>query len=103
MTLFYRGIYFGYMNKTVINVKTDKNLKTEAQKTAKALGLPLGTIINAYLRELVQEKRVVFSIHPEPNIRTQKILNRALNDIRRGKNISGPFKSAEEMISSLNK
>lgn len=51
--------------KTVINVKTDKDLKNKAQKLAKNLGLPLGTVINAYLREFVRERRIVFS---EPSI-----------------------------------
>lgn len=91
------------MGKAIINVRTDEDLKKDAQKTAKALGLPLGTIINAYLRELVQEKRVVFSIHPEPNVRARKILDQALGDIRRGRNIVGPFESAEDMIDSLGK
>lgn len=63
-----------YMDKTILNIKTDKKLKEEVQKVAKELGLPLGTIINAYLRELSREKRVVFSVFPEPNNNLKKLL-----------------------------
>ena len=79
------------MEKTLINIKTDKKLKKEAQKVAQELGLPLGTIINAYLRELIREKRVVFSSPPMPNEKTQKILKKIEADLRSGKNVKGPF------------
>lgn len=88
------------MDTTLINIKTNKKLKEEAQKAAKELGLPLGTIINAYLRELVREKRVLFSVSPIPNMHTQKLLKRIMQDIRRGKNVDGPFtyKEATEYL-----
>ena len=49
-------------------------MKQDAQKVARGLGLPLGTIMNAYLREFVREKRIVFLVPPTPNVRTQKLL-----------------------------
>ena len=48
------------MNTTVINIKTDKILKKDAQRLAKNFGLPLSTVINTYLREFVREKRIIF-------------------------------------------
>lgn len=77
--------------KTLINIKTDKELKNNAKKVAEELGLPLGTILNAYLRELVREKRVVFSVPELPNIHTQNILENIASDIKRAKNAEGPF------------
>ena len=85
------------MNTTVINIKTDKNLKKDAQMLAKNFGLPLSAVINIYLREFVREKRIVFSEPPIPNAKTRKILDRAIADIKTGKNLVGPFKSAKEM------
>ncbi len=64
------------MEKTVLNIKTDKKVKEEAQKVARELGLPLGTIINAYLRELAREKKVIFSVPPAPNQHLQKLLRK---------------------------
>ncbi len=89
------------MEKTVINIKIDKNLKSEAQKVAGELGLPLGTIINAYLRELIREKKVLFSSPPTPNKKTQKLLKKIASDIRAGKNSKGPF-DYDEAIEYLN-
>ena len=91
------------MEKTLLNVKTDVKLKQEAQKVAQELGLPLGTIINAYLRELIREKRVLFSSPPRPNRKTQKLLKKIEADIRAGKNSSRPFTYDEaiEYLDSL--
>ncbi|MFQ5661979.1 MAG: type II toxin-antitoxin system RelB/DinJ family antitoxin [Candidatus Paceibacteria bacterium] len=85
------------MEKTLLNIKIDRNLKKKAQKTAKELGLPLGTIINAQLRDLVRDKRVVFSTPLVPNARTRKLLDRIEKDIQEGKNTVGPFESGKEV------
>lgn len=89
------------MEKTIINIKTDKQIKRDAQRTAKELGLPLGTILNAYLKELIREQRVVFSKHPIPNTRTQKLLQKIDRDIKLNKNTTGPF-DYKEAIAYLN-
>lgn len=86
--------------KTLINIKTEKELKMDAQKVAEELGLPLGTIINAYLRELVREKRVVFSVPELPNLHTQKLLENIAYDIKQRKNSDGPF-TYEEAVGYL--
>jgi addiction module RelB/DinJ family antitoxin len=87
--------------KTMINIKTDVTLKKEAQKVSRELGLPLGTIINAYLRDLVREKRVVFSSPPVPNQNTTRLLKSIKKDIQNGKNSSGAFKSYDEAAQHL--
>ena len=91
------------MEKTVINIKTDKDLKLEAQEVAKDLGLPLGTLINAYLRDLVHERRAVFTTHPMPNNKTKRILDGALNDIKeeKTKEFSPAFDNAEDALTWL--
>lgn len=85
------------MYTAVINIKTDPKLKQDLKEVTRQLGLPLGTIINAYLRELVRERRVVFSAPPELNQRTKKLLEGIDRDIRAGKNAKGPFSPAEAM------
>lgn len=87
------------MEKTLLNIKTDRKLKRAAQKAARELGLPLGTIVNAYLKELIREKRVVFSTPPVPNARTRKLLERIARD-RSGRNSRGPF-TYEEAVRYL--
>ena len=88
------------MNSAVINVKTDPKLKQDVKKVAQELGLPVGTILNAYMRDLVRERRVVFSVPPALNRRTQRLLQSIDRDIRAGKNADGPF-SPEEAVAYL--
>jgi addiction module RelB/DinJ family antitoxin len=87
--------------KTVLNIKVDKTLKAKAQKVAKDMGLPLGTIMNHYLRELVSRKRVAFSAPLIPNKKFSKYLDEIEEDIKHKRNFVGPFKTAEEMIRYL--
>ena len=51
-----------YMNtKTILNIKTEKKLKELAQKTAKKIGVPLATIMNAFLKQFVISEEITFS------------------------------------------
>jgi antitoxin component of RelBE/YafQ-DinJ toxin-antitoxin module len=87
----------------VLNFKTEKKLKIEAQKVAKDLGLPLGTIMNHYLKELVREKRVLFSSHPTPSKKVVEELKLLSRDAREGKNISPVFTNIEDALAWLDK
>ncbi len=91
------------MEKTVLNIKTDKKVKEEAQKVARELGLPLGTIINAYLRELAREKKVIFSVPPTPNQHLQKLLRKIRSEKkeRRKKAKSLDYKEALDYLEKL--
>ena len=93
-------IYDGYM-KTLLNIRTDKEVKMAVQKIAKELGFPLSTIINAYLKQLLREKRVNFTLPPTPNKKTARLIKRAHEDYKKGRNISPAFETAEEMIAYL--
>ena len=52
------------MAKTILNVKTDKDVKEGAQRIAKELGLPLSTVVNAFLKQFVKDRAVLFSLNP---------------------------------------
>ncbi len=67
--------------KTTLTIKTDKNLRDEAKKTAKELGLPLGTVINVMLRQFVREKEIVVSAKT-PNETTRQAIQEALSGER---------------------
>ena len=91
--------------KTMINIKTDTALKNKAQKLAADLGLPLGTVVNNYLRTFVVERHVVFEKPLVPNKATRKILDKALADIKSGnmKNFSPAFTNTKDMRQWLEK
>ena len=90
------------MAKTVVNIKTDVQVKRGAQKIAKELGLPLSTVVNAYLKEFIRERGVTFSLAPRLRPEIQKLVAQAEEDYKAGRNISPAFETAEEMDRYLN-
>ena len=50
------------MKTAVINIKTDTEVKANAQKVASELGFSLSSLINGYLRQLVKTKTINFSL-----------------------------------------
>lgn len=90
------------MAKTTINIKADKDIKEKAQKTARDLGLPLSTIINAYLVQFIRTKEVHFYLEGELKSSVVQRLNKLTREARAGKNISKSFDTAKEAITYLN-
>ncbi len=88
--------------KTLINIKTDKEVKEGAQRVAKELGLSLSAIINASLKQLVKNKEVHFSIAPRMTSYLEDIVKEARKDYKTGQNIAGPFSTAKDMDKYLN-
>ena len=53
------------MAKITLNIKADRDVKQKAQKVARDLGMPLSTIINAYLNQFIRTKEVHFYLEGE--------------------------------------
>lgn len=53
------------MNTAIINIKVDPEVKSKAQKVAAELGLSLSSLINAYLKQLIRTREVLFSLDEE--------------------------------------
>lgn len=62
--------------KTTLTIKTEKELRDQAKKTADQLGLPLGTVINAMLRQFVRDKEITLSAYV-PNKATREAIAEA--------------------------
>lgn len=92
------------MAKVLLNIKTDREVKIEAKKIAKELGVPLSTVVNAYLKEFIREREVRLSLAPHASPRLERLLGRVEQDIKKEKNLSPSFSSArdiEEYLDSL--
>lgn len=85
---------------TTMTFKIDKEIKAQAQETAKRLGLPLSTIINAYLKELVATGHVEFTATEQMTPQMERIIEGFQKEIARGDTV-GPFGTAEEAIEYL--
>ncbi len=89
------------MAKTLINIKADADVKEKAQKVARELGMPLSTIINAYLGQLIRTKEVYFALEGELRPSAKKRLDRLMKEAREGKNVSHSFSTRKEMDAYL--
>ncbi|MEI8062422.1 MAG: hypothetical protein WCG97_03980, partial [bacterium] len=79
----------------------NKALKVKAQKLAKEMGLPLGTLLNNYLKQFIIDREVTFT-SPMPNKKTRLAIEQARRDIKAGENLAGPFDTVKDMMKSLN-
>jgi addiction module RelB/DinJ family antitoxin len=60
------------MATTTLLIKTDKKLKTDAQRLSKSLGIPLTTAVNAMLRGFVRDQKIV--LDNEPRVKDEKMM-----------------------------
>lgn len=89
-------------DSTILSLKTKKQVKELAQMRAKQLGIPLGTLVNAFLRNLGQTGEVHFTISEPITPKMAKIIEEMRAEISAG-HTSGPFNidEAEEFLDSL--
>ena len=83
--------------KTLLSIKTDKAVKLSAKRAAEELGMPLGTIVNAFLRQFARDKEIAFSVSAsyKPTKYLERIISEAEREWKAGK-AEGPF-TLEEM------
>jgi antitoxin component of RelBE/YafQ-DinJ toxin-antitoxin module len=83
--------------KTVINIKTEKEVKIDAQKLAKEMGFSLSALINAYLKQFLRNKEVYFSSASKMSPKIEDLLGKIEFDIQRDRNVSPSFSSKKEL------
>lgn len=88
--------------KTVINIKADKEVRDQAVETAKSMGVPLSTIVNAFLKKFITERSVTFTAPIVPSKMLAKIIKQATGDIKKGVNLSPVFTDTKDMDAYLN-
>src|SRR3989344_2583929 len=81
--------------KTVLNLKTDIEVKERAQALAKHLGIPLSTIVNAQLKSFIESGE--FKVNRETSMSEAAIkkINGAKKEVRSDKNMPPRFKNAK--------
>lgn len=89
------------MAKTVINIKTDREIKKNVQRVAEELGLSLSDVINASLRNFIRTREVRFSSIPYMTKEFERLLGTVEKDIKQNKNLTPKFSSGEELENHL--
>ncbi|MCA9363082.1 hypothetical protein KC851_02070 [Candidatus Kaiserbacteria bacterium] len=88
--------------KTVLNVKTDVEVKEQAQALAKYLGVPLSTVVNSYLKEFVRSGEFTLSREPKLKPEVAKRIEKAIKETERGEGLSPTFDNVEDFMAYLN-
>jgi len=88
------------MKTATVNFKTDELTKKRAQDISGQLGIPLSSLLNAYLHELVASKSVRFSIAEPMTKKMELVIAQAEKEIAAGE-VSGPFASTDELFTHL--
>lgn len=90
------------MKTAVLSVKVDDQVKKRAQAVAGSFGIPLGTLVNAYLIELANTGQVHFSAVEVMTPQMESIIAEAEKEIAAG-DVTNMFATAEEAIDFLKK
>lgn len=71
-----------------VSVRIDDGTKQQAERVLDELGLPMSTVINAFLKQIVREQRVPldFRLDPFHSVENQACIQRAVKDLENGVN-----------------
>ena len=87
------------MAKTSTNISIDAEIKAQAQALLADLGLDLSTAVNIFLRQMVRDNAIPFTIRrDDPNALTAAAIENAINDT----DMHGPFDSVSSLMEALN-
>lgn len=88
------------MSTTIVNVRVDSLTKREAQEIADRLGFSLGSLMKAFIKQLVREKRVSFGLSEEPSKYLMRSITESKKDIKKGW-VSPEFDNTEDALAWL--
>ncbi|HVA10984.1 MAG TPA: hypothetical protein VNG32_02335 [Candidatus Dormibacteraeota bacterium] len=91
------------MTKTILNIKTDPSTKQQIQEFAAELGVPVSVIMNAQIKQMLRDRKIVLSSELEPTPYLVKIMEQVEEDLKTGKNITRTLgkKEALDHLKSL--
>lgn len=87
---------------TILNIKTDRDLKKQAQVIAEELGIPLTTVVNSFLKQFVRERKVLLDLDYPVNLKLIKEWEKLSEDAKKGKGVSKVFTTKESLFKHLN-
>jgi antitoxin component of RelBE/YafQ-DinJ toxin-antitoxin module len=89
------------MTKTILNIKTDPDTKKQLQEFAAELGVPVSVIMNAQIKQMLRDRKIILSTELEPTPYLVKIMEEVEEDLKTGRNMSPVFTSAKDMLEHL--
>lgn len=90
------------MTKTItMNIRMDEDTRKKLKDFAGQVGIPATSLVNASIKQMLRNQQLTLTTALEPTPYLKKIIKEAEADYKTGKNISGPFETADEMIAAL--
>ena len=90
------------MKTAVINIKTNKEVKEQAQELAEELGFSLSSLVTASLKQFIRAREVQFSALPKMTPYLEGVIKKVEKDIKAKKNLSPAFTNSADMDKYLN-
>ncbi len=90
------------MQTAVINLRTEPKIKKQAQEVAHELGFSLGSLLDGYLRDLIRNREVHFTLEERPNVYLKSVMKQAKENYKKGKT-SPTFKNIKDELEWLEK
>ena len=69
---------------TTLTIRMEKKLRNEAKETARELGVPLTTAVNAMVKQFVRDRRLVLEDCPFPSHTPNAETRKAIRELRHG-------------------
>lgn len=88
------------MNSAVLNIKTDVSTKQQLQEFAAELGIPVSVIMNAQIKQMLRDRKIILSTELEPTPYLEKIMEQVESDLTANKNITKAM-SVKEAVAYL--
>lgn len=89
------------MAKTeTLHIRIEPSVKQKAEETLNELGLSIADAINVFLKQVILNDGIPFEIR-KPKFNKETI--EAIEDAKKGKNLSKTFDSVDEMFEELDK
>jgi DNA-damage-inducible protein J len=86
------------MAQTNMNIRIDEADKRAFDEVCDKLGMSMSTAFNIFAKTVIRQQRIPFEISLDrPNAETLQ----AIDDVNNGRNLSGPYRSMQELREAL--
>jgi addiction module RelB/DinJ family antitoxin len=89
-------------DKTVLNVKIDKDIKKQAQEVAKSVGIPMSIVVTANLKDFIRTRTITITDIPQLKPEVIAELKKIEKDYKKRNDLSPGFTDIDKAIDWLN-
>lgn len=89
------------MNTSMLNVRINKDIKSEAQKVASTMGLDLSSAVKLFLNKMVMTKSIPFDVNTNGRMNDPKFIRSLKKDVELTIKHGKRYSSAKEMLDDI--